>query len=128
MTYLQLAYVHLATVLPAFFIGTYLLLNQKGSLKHKFLGKLYMLLMLLTATVTLFMSAEVGPKVLDHFGFIHLFALLVIYSVPAAYIAIRKGDIKKHRMNMLGLYFGGLVIAGAFTFVPGRLLHSWFIA
>ncbi len=128
MTYLQLAYVHLATVLPAFFIGTYLLLNQKGSSKHKFLGKLYMLLMLLTATVTLFMSAEVGPKVLDHFGFIHLFALLVFYSVPAAYIAIRKGDIKKHRMNMLGLYFGGLVIAGAFTFVPGRLLHSWFIA
>lgn len=87
-----------------------------------------MLLMLLTATVTLFMSAEVGSKVLDHFGFIHLFALLVFYSVPAAYIAIRKGDIKKHRMNMLGLYFGGLVIAGAFTFVPGRLLHSWFIA
>ncbi len=87
-----------------------------------------MLLMLLTATVTLFMSAEVGPTLLGHFGFIHLFALLVFYSVPAAYIAIRKRDIQKHRMNMLGLYFGGLVIAGAFTFVPGRLLHTWLIA
>jgi len=128
MTYLQLAYAHLATVLPAFFIGTFLLLNQKGSSKHKMLGKFYMLLMLITATVTLFMSAEVGPTLLGHFGLIHLFALLVFYSVPAAYTAIRKGDIKKHRMNMLGLYFGGLVIAGAFTFVPGRLLHTWIIA
>ena len=87
-----------------------------------------MLLMLLTAAVTLFMTAEVGPTLLGHFGFIHLFSLLVFYSVPAAYIAIRKGDIKKHRMNMLGLYFGGLVIAGAFTFVPGRLLHTWILA
>lgn len=128
MTYFQLAYAHLATVLPAFFIGTFLLLNQKGSSKHKMLGKFYMLLMLLTATITLFMSAEVGPTLLGHFGLIHLFALLVFYSVPAAYIAIRKGDIKKHRMNMLGLYFGGLVIAGAFTFAPGRLLHTWIIA
>lgn len=128
MTYLQLTYLHLGTVLPAFFIGTFLLLNQKGSSKHKMLGKFYMLLMLFTATVTLFMSAEVGPTLLGHFGFIHLFALLVFYSVPAAYIAIRKGDIKKHRMNMLGLYFGGLVIAGAFTFAPGRLLHTWIIA
>ena len=128
MTYLQLAYAHLATVLPAFFIGTFLLLNQKGSSKHKMLGKFYMLLMLLTAAVTLFMTAEVGPTLLGHFGFIHLFSLLVFYSVPAAYISIRKGDIKKHRMNMLGLYFGGLVIAGAFTFVPGRLLHTWILA
>lgn len=128
MTYLHLAYLHLATVLPAFFIGTFLLLNQKGSSKHKLLGKFYMLLMLLTAMVTLIMSAELGPTLFGHFGFIHLFALLVFYSVPAAYLAIRKGDIKKHRMNMLGLYFGGLVIAGAFTFVPGRLLHTWIIA
>jgi uncharacterized membrane protein len=128
MTHHQLAYVHLATVLPAFLIGTYLLLNRKGSSKHQKLGKLYMVLMLFTAFVTLFMSAEIGPTLLGHFGFIHLFALLVFYSVPTAYIAIRNGDIIKHRMNMFGLYFGGLIIAGAFAFAPGRLLHSWIIA
>ena len=114
MTYLQLAYAHLATVLPAFFIGTFLLLNQKGSSKHKMLGKFYMLLMLLTAAVTLFMTAEVGPTLLGHFGFIHLFSLLVFYSVPAAYIAIRKGDIQKHRMILLEAYNLQLLIMSCY--------------
>jgi uncharacterized membrane protein len=26
---------------------------------------------------------------------------------------------------MLGLYFGGILIAGAFAFTPGRMLHAW---
>ncbi len=127
MTYLQLAYLHLGTVFPAFLIGTFLLLNRKGTPAHKVLGKIYMSLMLVTAIVTLFMSAGVGPTLLGHFGFIHLFSFLVFYSVPTAYLALRGGNIKKHRDSMIGLYVGGILIAGGFTFVPGRLLHSWLI-
>ena len=127
MTYLQLAYLHLGTVFPAFLIGTFLLLNRKGTPAHKVLGKIYMSLMLVTAIVTLFMSAGVGPTLLGHFGFIHLFSFLVFYLVPTAYLALRGGNIKKHRDSMIGLYVGGILIAGGFTFVPGRLLHSWLI-
>ena len=127
MTYLQLAYLHLGTVFPAFLIGTFLLLNRKGTPAHKVLGKIYMSLMLVTAIVTLFMSARVGPTLLGHFGFIHLFSFLVFYFVPTAYLALRGGNIKKHRDSMIGLYVGGILIAGGFTFVPGRLLHSWLI-
>jgi len=126
MTYLQLAYLHLGTVFPAFLIVTFLLINRKGTSKHKLLGKFYMTLILITATITLFMSAEVGPVLFGHFGFIHLFTVLVLYSVPSAYFAVRRGNINKHRGNMIGLYTGGLLIAGAFTFSPGRLLHGWF--
>ena len=126
MTYLQLAYFHLGTVFPAFLIGTYLLFNSKGRNIHKLFGKIYMVLMLLTASVTLFMSAIVGPTLLNHFGFIHLFSLLVFYSVPTAYFATRNGNIAKHKSSMLGLYIGGLLIAGSFTLMPGRLLHVWF--
>ena len=128
MSYLQLAYIHLGTVFPAFLIGTYLLINRKGTPKHRLLGKVYMALMLITALTTLFMSAEVGPVVFGHFGFIHLFSLLVLYSVPTALIAARNGNIKKHRASMVGLYIGGLLIAGSFTLMPGRMLHGWFIA
>lgn len=125
MTYLQLAYLHLATIVPAFLLGTYLLLSKKGTPVHKALGKYYMALMLVTAAITLFMQAEVGPRLFDHFGFIHIFSILVIYSVPAAFIQARKGLIKAHRINMINLYVGGILIAGSFTFVPGRLLHTW---
>jgi uncharacterized membrane protein len=126
MTYLQLAYLHLATILPAFFLGTYLLLNRKGTKRHKLLGKLYMGLMLFTALVTLFMPAQVGNNLFNHFGFIHIFSFLVLYSVPSAYLSAKKGNITAHKLNMIQLYIGGILIAGAFTFSPGRMLYGWF--
>jgi uncharacterized membrane protein len=124
MNYTQLSYVHLATIIPAFVIGTYLLLNRKGTPRHRLLGKIYMLLMLATAVVTLVMPAQVGPRLFNHFGFIHLFSVMVLYSVPAAYLAARKGDIATHKGNMIGIYIGGILIAGAFAFMPGRMLHQ----
>jgi uncharacterized membrane protein len=124
-TYLNLAYAHLATILPAFVIGTYMMASRKGSPLHRALGKTYMILMLVTAVISLFMGAVVGPRLFNHFGFIHLFSFLVLYSVPSAYFAARSHNVKKHRNSMIGLYVGGLLIAGAFTFTPGRLLYTW---
>lgn len=123
--YYTLAYWHLATVLPAFAVGTYLMLVRKGSSLHKQLGRFYMVAMLLTAMISLFMPAQLGPTILDHFGFIHLFSLLAFYSVLEAWLAISRGDVKRHAKAMIGLYVGGLIIAGSFAFMPGRLLHQW---
>jgi uncharacterized membrane protein len=124
MNYYQLAYAHLFTVLPAFLLGTALLFMPKGLPRHRFLGRIYMVLMLVTATITLVMPAQVGPRILGHFGFIHLFSLLVFYSVPTAYRNARRGNRREHRNAMIGLYVGGILIAGTFAFAPGRMLHS----
>ena len=125
MTYMQLTYLHLGSLVPAFVIGSYLLLNRKGTPVHRLLGKIYMGLMLFTAIITLFMEALVGPKFLNHFGFLHLLSLFVLYTVPTAYRAIRVGNIKLHKRKMVGLYVGALLVAGAFTLSPGRLIHTW---
>ena len=125
MAYTELAYLHLATILPAFLIGTYLLLNRKGTPSHKLLGKTYMLLMLVTAAVTLFMPAGIGARFLNHFGYIHIFSVLVLYNVPVAYLAAKRGYLQTHRGNMIALYFGGILIASSFTLMPGRMLHDW---
>ena len=125
MSYLQLAYLHLATIIPAFLIGCYLLVNRTGTSNHKRLGKIYMVLMLTTAGITLFMPAQLGLTFLGHFGFIHLLSVLTFGAVIGAYLSIRAGNVQAHRANMLGLYIGGIVIAGALTFMPGRLLHTW---
>lgn len=127
MTYLGLAYLHLATVVPAFFIGTYLLLRRKGTTQHRRLGRIYLPLMFITACITLFMPAEVGPRFFGHFGYIHSLSLLTLATVPTAYFAARHHNVLLHRWNMLGLYFGGLIIAGGFAFTPGRLLHGWIV-
>ncbi|MCB9256772.1 MAG: DUF2306 domain-containing protein [Chitinophagales bacterium] len=119
-------YLHLVTIIPCVFLGAYLLMVKKGTQIHKFLGRIYMVLMLITAIITLFMQAQVGPRIFNHFGFLHLFSVLTIYSVPTAYIAIKKGQVNKHKWKMILLYFGAIVIAGAFTFVPGRYLYEVF--
>jgi uncharacterized membrane protein len=62
----------------------------------------------MTSIVALFMSAQIGPEFLGHFGFIHLFCLLVLYLVPSAYFAVRKGNLVKHKANMIGVYVGGI--------------------
>jgi uncharacterized membrane protein len=120
-----LAYWHLATVLPAFVIGSVMLLRRKGTQPHRALGRVFMLLMAATAAISLCMPAQVGPQWLGHFGFIHAFSLLTLYLVPTGWLAARRGDIRVHRGRMVGLYVGGLVIAGGFAFMPGRLMHTW---
>lgn len=83
-----------------------------------------MALMLCTAVITLFMQARVGPTLFNHFGFIHLFSVLVLYSVPRALLAIRAHEVQVHRKHMIGVYAGGLVIAGSFALLPGRLIYE----
>jgi len=39
-------------------------------------------------------------------------------------LAAHRHDVLHHRKRMIGLFVGGLVIAGLFTFVPGRIMHA----
>ncbi|GAK90906.1 membrane protein [Nonlabens ulvanivorans] len=82
--------------------------------------------MMITAIVSLFLPALVGPQFLNHFGWIHLFSFLTLYSIPTALIAIKQGKVRKHKIKMIMLYVGAIMIAGGFTLVPGRYLHGIF--
>lgn len=125
-TYLILMYSHLVTVIPCIFIGAYLFMRKKGTKHHKTIGKVYMILMLITACISLWLPAAVGPQFLGHFGFIHLFSILTLYSIPTAIIAIKRGNVRRHKIKLTLLYIGAIVIAGGFTFAPGRYMHELF--
>ena len=115
--------IHLATVLPAFAIGTWLIfLSTKGARWHRALGAIYLALMTGTAITTFFIRST-NP---GHLSPIHLFIPLTLFGVFGALWNVRRGDIKGHRNAMLGLYVGGLLIAGGLTLLPGRLLHHVF--
>jgi len=121
-----LMYLHLITVVPCVFLGTVLILIRKGTSIHKSMGRIYMILMLITAFITLFIPAQVGPQVVGHFGWVHSFSFLTLYTVPTAYVAIRKGNMRSHQRKMILLYVGAILIAGGFTLAPGRYLHGVF--
>lgn len=115
---------HLFTVLPAALLGTYLILRPKGTPCHRLLGKVYMILMLTTAALSLLIPAAVGPQLVGHLGLIHILSFVVLFSVPRAYFAARNHNLVQHKIAMIGVYVGGILVAGGFTLAPGRYLNQ----
>jgi len=128
MVYDYLMFAHLITVVPCIFIGAALLILNKVTAIHIKAGKVYMILMLITAAITLFMEAKVGPQLFIHFGWIHALSFLTLYTVPTAYTAIKKGRVKAHQRKMALLYFGAIIIPGGFNLSPGHYLHEVFFS
>lgn len=111
-------YIHLSAAVAAMALGAYQLARPKGTGSHKQLGWTFVVLMFTVAISSLWI-----PSFL-HFSWIHLFTLLTLVSLPLAIWRIRRGDVRAHAGAMKGLYLGGLVIAGIFTLLPGRLLGN----
>ncbi len=55
---------------------------------------------------------------------IHLLAIYTLIMLPIAVLAAHRHDVRRHRRVMIGISVGALVIAGLFTFVPGRIMHA----
>jgi uncharacterized membrane protein len=115
--------IHLATVIPALLLGPVVLWRRKGDATHKLLGRVWAALMLVTAIASAFIRTPGAGIAGTGFSFIHIFTIWTLVNVPLAVLAARRGQIARHRGMMTGLY-AGLVIAGAFTMIPGRLLGS----
>lgn len=113
--------IHATAALAAVVVGGTVLLLRKGTRLHKALGRTYAALMFVVATSALFINEIrlVGP-----FSPIHLFVLLTYVSLAMAVWHIRHGRMEQHRAWMVTLYFGALVLTGAFTLLPGRRMHD----
>jgi uncharacterized membrane protein len=113
-----------ATVVPAFMIGTWLIFfSTKGAPWHRALGRIFMVLMIVTAISAIFIKAVVGPTYMG-FGLIHLFVILTVFGIFNAIRGLQTGNIARHKSAVLGVYAGAILIAGAFTFVPGRIMYE----
>jgi uncharacterized membrane protein len=117
--------IHLATVLPAIPLGIFVLLRRKGDRVHKIAGRVWMALMLTTAIASLFIHSINRSDTFFGLSPIHLFSFLTLWSVPASIYHARKGNILAHKQSVTGLFIGGLVIAGMFSFMPGRFMWLW---
>ncbi|MCQ8185576.1 DUF2306 domain-containing protein [Parvularcula maris] len=123
---------HWATVTIAFVAGLLQLLLSKGTPRHVWLGRLYAVMMIATSIAAFFIrSGEVsGLEYLSLKGmsWIHIFIPITLTAVPLGVLAARRGDIRSHKGHMIGSYIGAILIAGVFTFVPGRRMHLLFFA
>ena len=44
--------------------------------------------------------------------------------LPIAVLHAHRHEVARHRLAMISIFVGALVIAGLFTFVPGRIMHA----
>ena len=116
---------HVATVIPAALLGAWLLARPKGTPVHRLLGKIWMGLMFVTAVSTFFIHEL---RVIGDFSPIHLISIYVMVSCFTAVRAARRHNIVAHRRMVAGMYLGGIVVAGAFTFLPGRIMSTSLLA
>lgn len=116
--------IHVATVLPAFIIGTYqIFLSRKGAPAHRALGYVYLTLMGMTAITTLFVHQLTPNSPLWGLSPLHLLVPLTLFGVVGALRGAWTHNIAMHRRAMILLYVGGILIAGGLTFLPGRVMH-----
>jgi uncharacterized membrane protein len=55
---------------------------------------------------------------------IHLLAIFTLVTLPIGVLHARRHRVARHRLYMISIFCGALVIAGLFTFVPGRIMHA----
>ena len=110
--------IHVATVLPCIPLGLYILLARKGTPRHRMLGKIWLLLMLATATSAIFIQSSGG------FSFIHIFVPITFHAAWNTIATARKGDIAGHKKHLVITYLAALMIPGIAAFaLPGRLMN-----
>ncbi|EFL88548.1 transmembrane protein [Ahrensia sp. R2A130] len=116
-------WIHLIAVLLAAIIGAFVLWRRKGDGRHKLWGRCWVVLMAVVA-ISSFWIVEIMD---GGFSPIHLLSIYTLSSIAIGVYSIRFGKrtpaaIERHRDALQGLYAAGIMVAGAFTLMPNRLL------
>jgi uncharacterized membrane protein len=115
-TFTPAIWIHLAAALAALVLGAGIFLAKKGTFFHRIAGRSWALLMLVTIVSTIWIKGN------GNYSWIHLLSIGTFFGLAAAVTFAVTGRIRAHRKTIIGLYVGALVVAGAFTLVPSRLL------
>ena len=113
--------VHAFAAVSAFVLGVVQLTAPKGTIPHRTVGWIWVTLMVVVSVSAFFIHQL---RVWGPWSPIHLLAIFTLVMLPIAVMAARRHDVPGHRRAMLGLFAGALVIAGIFTFYPGRIMYE----
>jgi uncharacterized membrane protein len=112
---------HAFAAMAAFALGVAQLTAPKGTGVHRTLGWLWVALMLVIC-ISAFWIHQLrlwGP-----WSPIHLLAIFTLIMLPIGVLHARRHRVVHHRIFMISIFCGALLIAGLFTFFPGRIMHA----
>lgn len=112
--------VHVYAALTAFALGVVQLARVKGTISHRTLGYVWVVLMLIVAASSFWIHQI---RLWGPWSPIHVLSIYTLAMLPLGLWYARRHNVRGHKLTMIGLFGGALVIAGLFTLVPGRLMH-----
>jgi len=112
---------HAFAAMAAFALGIVQFAAPKGTLPHRTIGWIWVALMA-TVAISSFWIHEI--RLVGPFSPIHLLSIFAPIMLVLGVWYARRHNVRGHRITMISTFFGALVIAGLFTFVPGRIMHA----
>jgi uncharacterized membrane protein len=114
---------HAFAAMAALVLGIVQFSSRKGTLPHRTVGWIWVVLML-TIAISSFWIHGKSNRMIGVWSPIHLLSIMVLFTVPLAVFAAHNHRVRTHKFAMISIFTGGLVIAGLFTFVPGRIMNA----
>jgi len=112
---------HAFAAIAAFVLGLVQFAAPKGTLPHRTVGWIWVLLMLTVAASSFWIHAI---RLWGPWSPIHLLSIFTLVMLPLGVWAAHRHRVTHHRHIMIGIFSGALVIAGLFTLLPGRIMHA----
>ena len=112
--------IHAFAAIAAFGLGIVQFVAPKGTLPHRTFGWIWVVLMFVVSATAFFIH-EIrlwGP-----WSPIHIFGITTPIAIILALRSARRHNVDAHRFAMYVTFFGALLVAGAFTFLPGRIMY-----
>ena len=112
---------HAFAAMAAFVLGLVQFAAPKGTLPHRTIGWIWVLLMAAVAASSFWIHQIrlVGP-----WSPIHLLSIFTLVMLPLAVWRAHRHRVTDHRRIMIAIFAGALVVAGLFTLLPGRIMHA----
>lgn len=117
----QVIQAHAFAAMGAFVLGIVQFAGVKGARSHRIIGWIWGGLMIFVAASSFWIRQI---RIWGEFSPIHLLGVLVLVLAPLAVLAARRHKVQRHAKAMTALFIGALVVAGLFTFLPGRIMYD----
>jgi uncharacterized membrane protein len=112
---------HAFAAMAAVALGIVQFAARKGTLPHRTLGWIWVVLMAVVA-LSAFWIHEI--RLIGPWSPIHLLSVFTPVMLVLGVFYARRHNVRGHRITMISIFAGALVLAGLFTFVPGRVMHA----
>lgn len=121
--------VHAFAAMAAFLLGVIQFAAPKGTLPHKTIGVVWIVLMAAVTVSSIFIRPSIDPSLpfLKWFSPIHILTVITAVGLYQGVGFLMKGgpNLKRHKAPFIGMFIGGLIIAGGLAgALPGRIMNQ----